>query len=93
VRRAIAIGHVDAGRTIGASERSLMWAVLRTVFDDCPAASIHRAVGHRPPSAVEVRRARAYVVSTDRDWPYSFENLCEALGLDARCTRRALQID
>jgi len=34
----------------------------------------------------------AYVASTDRAWPFSFENLCEALGLDAGCLREELDL-
>lgn len=68
-----------------------MVAVLSTVFDDCPGSRFRDVIGRHPPTLVETRRALAYVSSTDRDWPYSFENLCEALGLDLRRTRRALQ--
>jgi len=39
----------------------------------------------------DVRNATAYVASTDRTWPFSFENLCEALGLDAGRLRTELQ--
>ena len=39
-----------------------------------------------------VRKAMAYVASTDRAWPFSFENLCEALGLDAGCLREELDL-
>jgi hypothetical protein len=38
-----------------------------------------------------VRNATAYVASTDRTWPFSFENLCDALGLNAGGLRRELQ--
>jgi hypothetical protein len=37
-------------------------------------------------------RALAYVMSCDRCWPYSFENLCEAVGLDADYLRRGIQV-
>ena len=39
-----------------------------------------------------VRQAIAYVASTDRAWPYSFENLCEALGLSADALRQELNV-
>jgi hypothetical protein len=29
-------------------------------------------------------------MSTDRTWPFTFENLCDALGLDAESFRRQL---
>ena len=34
--------------------------------------------------------ALAWVESTDRIWPYSFENLCDALDMDAGDVRRQL---
>jgi hypothetical protein len=40
-----------------------------------------------------VRAARAatdYVRSEDRTWPFSFENLCEARGVNAASVRREL---
>ena len=37
------------------------------------------------------RQATTYMPSTDRAWPFSFANLCEALGLDAGCLRQELQ--
>ena len=32
----------------------------------------------------------AYVASRDRSWPYSFENLCETIGVDAGSLRRRI---
>ena len=65
--------------------RRLMAAVLQTVVDDC-------GRGHRRPvDRRDRRRATAYVASRDRTWSFSFENLCEALGLDASRLRRELQ--
>lgn len=55
-----------------------MVAVLRVAIEDaCDAAATTKAM--------------AYVVSTDRDWPFSFENICEALDMDADDIRRQLQ--
>jgi hypothetical protein len=34
-----------------------------------------------------VRKAIAYVASSDRAWPFSFESLCEAPSLDAEGLR------
>jgi hypothetical protein len=34
--------------------------------------------------------AKAYLTSTDRTWPFTFENVCDALGLDAGSLRRRL---
>ena len=33
----------------------------------------------------------AYVTSTDRSWPFSFENLCDAVGLEPGALRKGLQ--
>ena len=69
----------------------LMLAVLQTVVDD------YRGSTYRHAAGFPVRRdsrayaaARAYVESTDRTWPFSFENLCDAVGLDADCLRTEL---
>jgi hypothetical protein len=68
-----------------------MAAVLRTVIDDCRSGSLYRrATGKGAVGADGVRKAVAYVASTDRPWPFSFENLCDALGLDADALRREL---
>ena len=72
--------------------KSLMAAVLQTAVDD-RWGSVHRQVP-RQWSADEikgVRLATAYLASTDRTWPFSFENVCEALGLDPTVLRQELQ--
>lgn len=69
----------------------LMAAVLRAVVEDCTGASGEPTGPYR--RAVDPRDARlafAYVNSTDRTWPFSFENLCEALGIDADTLRVTL---
>jgi len=71
-----------------------MLAVLQTVIDDCQASQTRQAVGLRP--AVDrnaYRDAKAYLECTDRNWPFTFENLCDALGLDAGALRRRLTGD
>jgi hypothetical protein len=79
------------GSRLGESHKRLMVAVLQTVVDDCRGSSYRRSrgwempVGHR-----DLREAIAYMSSTDRGWPFSFENLCDALGLDAGRLRREL---
>jgi hypothetical protein len=67
-----------------------MVAVLRSVLDDCRGSSYARARGYSPVDVRGIGRAMAYVSSTDRGWPFSFENLCDALGLDAARLRSAL---
>ena len=71
--------------------RRLMAAVLRAVIEDCRGGTDYRrAVGAETIDTSDVRKAMEYVASTDRSWPFSFENLCEALGLDPSGLRRAL---
>jgi len=73
--------------------RRLMAAVLRAVVEDCRGGTPYRrAVGAGTIAARDVRQAIAYVASTDRSWPFSFENLCEALGVDASGLRQAIAI-
>ena len=84
--------YASRGRLADPHKR-LMAAVLHAVVDDCRGGSIYRrsagkgALGDR-----SVRKAVAYVASTDRVWPFSFENLCDALGLDAGALRDELII-
>ena len=71
--------------------RRLMAAVLRAVIDDCRGGSVYRRSADRDIiGAGTVQKAIAYVASTDREWPFSFENLCEAVGLDPSWLRRSL---
>ena len=74
-------------------QRRLMAAVLQAVVDECRSGFVvqPQPVGE---DAIPrgVRRAIAYVASSDRAWPFSFENICEALGLDAQRLRRELDV-
>ena len=72
-------------------QKRLMIAVLQTVIDDCQGSSSRQAAGLPVPlDGKAYAEARAYLASTDRDWPFTFENLCDALGLDAGSFRRRL---
>ncbi len=83
--------QVERRVRVGDPHRRLMAAVLRAVVDDCRGGTPYRrTTGHGVVGAGAVRKAVAYVASTDRTWPFSFENLCEALGLDAGALRREL---
>ena len=70
---------------MGEPHKRLMAAVLRTVVDDCRGGTPYRRSLPNSTSigARGIRKAVAYVASNDRAWPFSFENLCEALGVDA----------
>ena len=82
-----------AGVRLAEPHRRLMAAVLGTVVDDCRGGSVYRrAAGYAAIDTRRVRKAIAYVASADRGWPFSFENLCEALGLDADGLREELYV-
>ena len=70
--------------------KRLMAAVLQRAVDDCRGSRYRRATGCQPTSGGS-RQALAYMASTDRAWPFSFENLCAALDLDASHLRRELR--
>ena len=81
-----------ASTRVALPQRRLMMAVLQTVIDDVHGSAHRRAAGHEGPAdRREVERARAYIESTDRSWPFSFENVCEAIGVDSGSLRRALE--
>src|SRR5712691_11671966 len=80
-----------AGRRRMEPEKRLMAAVLQAVLDDFRGSVYRCAAGF--PAATDRRayeQERAYVASTDRTWPFSFENLCEAIWLDADNVRESL---
>jgi hypothetical protein len=82
-----------AAARLARPQRRLMAAVLQAVVDDCRSGFLVL-----PPEESQdaiprgVRKAIAYVASSDRAWPFSFENLCDALGLDAQRLRRELDV-
>ena len=90
--RAIAVSTRADRDAPGAAEscRRLMAAVLRSVLHDCRGSAYARARGYLPTDSRSIHRAIAYVSSTDRRWPFSFENVCDALDLDAHLLRRSL---
>src|SRR5439155_2186617 len=68
----------------GEPERRLMVAVLRTVMDDRWGSAYRRSAGYGVPTDLRgFRRAIAYVASTDRTCAFSFENVRDAIGIDA----------
>ena len=81
----------DVSSRVAESHRRLMVAVLQAVVNDCRGGSNYRrSAGYGAIHARGVRKAIAYVASTDRAWPFSFENLCDALELDADGLREEL---
>jgi hypothetical protein len=81
----------NAGMRLAEPEKRLALAVLQTVMYDC-----HPVQAPGPAGCDRVRdrraymQAMAYVASRDRSWPYSFENLCDSLGVDAGYLRRGI---
>ncbi len=69
-----------------------MAAVLQTALDD-RWGSTHRQMSRqwKPEEIRSVRDATAYLASTDRAWPFSFENICDVLGIDSTALRQELR--
>ena len=77
--------------SLATPQRRLMVAVLQTVLDDCRGTAYARATGVKGGATERaLRDAMAYVASCDRSWPFSFENLCDAVGVDPDGIRRAI---
>jgi hypothetical protein len=68
-------------------QRRLMMAVLMTALHDCLTVV---AIGDDMRRRAR-RQALDFLESRDRSWPYSFENICDATGLDAAGIRRTLR--
>lgn len=68
-------------------ERSLMLAVLR----DAVECYQKYALARDPRGRFEFEEARRWIDSPDRDWPYSFENICDVLDIDPLYLREGLE--
>ena len=67
-------------------ERALLCAVLADAV-----RCLTRTIGGQPKDQARLAiQARRWVMKRGEDWPYSFENVCAALGLHARLVRRRL---
>jgi len=80
------------GDSLGEPQRRLMIAVVRTALEDCALTTHDGEPGGRRPHPGARREAAAFLLSHDRTWPFSFENICEAIGLDADQVRRQLRM-
>jgi hypothetical protein len=70
-----------------AGEQRLMAAILEdAVFTYCVPHAARSRGGTRA-----VREAREWIDSTDRSWLFSFERICDALGLDVQFIRRGVR--
>jgi len=79
------------GHRLAEPEKRLALAVLQTVLYDCRAAGLRGPNGRAPVrNRRAYDRAMAYVARGDRTWPYSFENLCGRIRVDANSLRQRL---
>ena len=69
-------------------QRLLMLAVLRTALEDCALRADDGSHLGRRPDARARHHAVAFIFSDDRSWPFSFENICDTIGIDAQRLRR-----
>jgi hypothetical protein len=76
----------EAGPAAG--ERALMRAVLEDAI-----RCLRGEVGPGHQRAELAGDARGWITTGDMRWPFSFENVCEGLGLDASCLRDRLLRD
>ena len=89
-RRGLGLDFVDALPPEG--ERRLMLAVLMDAVRT--ARTLQHRAAHRPLPLVkerELRRELSWFFSSDRAHPFAFENICEALGLEAEYIRRCVK--
>ena len=67
-------------------ERRLMLAVLQ----DAVECYQKYALARDPRGTVLFEDAQEWIESGERDWPFSYENICEVLGLNPEYIRRGL---
>lgn len=80
-----------AGARLTEPRKRLMLAVLMRAVHDCERGG-EEAAGTADADARAALEAHAYLSSTDRSWPFSFENVCDAVGLDPGWLRRRLGV-
>ena len=73
----------DAG---GSNERGLMLAILRDAVE-----CYQKYALSRDPRGRDLHdEAAEWIFSSDREWPFSFENICDVLGVSADYVRSGL---
>ena len=73
----------DAG---AANERSLMLAILRDAVE-----CYQKYALARDPQGEDLHRdASEWIFSNDREWPFSFENICDVLNVSSQYVRAGL---
>jgi hypothetical protein len=73
-------------------ETRLMLAVLESAISDWLVRRTTCTAPRHDARVTVEEDLPAWFASTDRSWPYSFENICGALGLDADGIRRRIGI-
>jgi hypothetical protein len=75
------------GKEAGATnERGLMLAILRDAVE-----CYQKYALARDPQGEDLHRdAAEWIFSNDREWPFSFENICDVLGVSAEYVRVGL---
>jgi hypothetical protein len=68
-------------------ERRLMLAVLEDAVLICQRNALTRS----PEKRQEFKEAREWIEDDDTVWPFSFENICSVLGIDAEYVRAGLR--
>lgn len=68
-------------------EKRLMLAVLQ----DAVATLLKHSGSNRPAGRRMVREVQQWITAREARWPFSFENICSALGFDAGAIREGLQ--
>ena len=69
----------------GAAERGLMRALLEDAI-----GCLTGEIGHRRERHILAADARQWIEDRDRQWPFSFENVCDGLDIDADYLRERL---
>ena len=67
-----------------------MGAVLQQALDDLRLAQSLRGDGQRHHAEPWLTDVQEWFADHDAHWPFSFENICESLGVDADAIREAL---
>lgn len=79
-------------KRIDLPETRLMAAVLESAIAEWLLRRETVALPRHPRRVTMEEDLGGWFASTDRSWPYSFENLCLGLGLDAAGVRRRLRV-
>jgi len=75
-----------SGDGVTPRERHLMLAVLKDAVD----CYQKYALARDPRGRSLFSEAVEWIRSTDREWPFAYENICDVLGLDPASVRRSL---